>query len=84
MDPASLAADLTAARHRLELMHTENMSVAAAFDLSYRELTAGQRRFFRRLGLHPGTDIDAHAGAALTATGLRPPADTSGACTTST
>ena len=67
---ASLAADLTAARHRLELMHTENMSVAAAFDLSYRELTAGQRRFVRRLGLHPGTDIDAHAGAALTATGL--------------
>jgi tetratricopeptide (TPR) repeat protein/transcriptional regulator with XRE-family HTH domain len=67
---ASLAADLTAARHRLELMHTEDMSVAAAFDLSYRELTAGQRRFFRRLGLHPGTDIDAHAAAALTGIGL--------------
>ena len=67
---ASLAADLAAARDRLELMHTENVSVAAAFDLSYRDLTAGQRRLFRRLGLHPGADIDAHAAAALTGTGV--------------
>ena len=68
--PASLAADLAAARHRLELMHTEDLSVAAAFNLSYQDLTAGQRRLFRRLGLHPGADIDAHAAAALTGTSL--------------
>jgi tetratricopeptide (TPR) repeat protein/transcriptional regulator with XRE-family HTH domain len=63
--PADLAADLTAARDRLELMAAENLSVAAAFDLSYQDLTEGQQRMFRRLGLHPGPDIDAHAAAAL-------------------
>ena len=68
--PASLAADLAAAGGRLELMAAENLSVAAAFDLSYRDLTAGQRRLFRRLGLHPGPDIDAYAAAALDDTGL--------------
>ena len=51
-------------------MAAENLSVAAAFDLSYRDLTAGQRRLFRRLGLHPGPDIDAYAAAALDGTSL--------------
>ncbi len=46
-------------------MHVENLSVAAAFDLSYADLTSDQQRLFRRLGLHPGTDIDAYAAAAL-------------------
>jgi tetratricopeptide (TPR) repeat protein/transcriptional regulator with XRE-family HTH domain len=63
-----LAADLAAAATRLELMHAENLSVAAAFDLSYAELTPDQQRFFRQLGLHPGTEIDAYAAAALTST----------------
>jgi tetratricopeptide (TPR) repeat protein/transcriptional regulator with XRE-family HTH domain len=62
---AGLAGYLTAARGRLEWMQAENLSVAAAFDLSYRDLTDDQQRMFRRLGLHPGTDIDAHAAAAL-------------------
>jgi tetratricopeptide (TPR) repeat protein len=39
--------------------------VAAAFGLSYQDLTPGQQQLFRRLGLHPGTDIDAYASAAL-------------------
>jgi tetratricopeptide (TPR) repeat protein/transcriptional regulator with XRE-family HTH domain len=65
-----LAADLAAARDRLELMQTENLSVAAAFGLSYRDLTGGQRRLFRRLGLNPGPDIDAYAAAALVGTSL--------------
>ena len=68
--PAGLAAELAAARGRLELMHAENLSVAAAFNLSYQDLTAGQRRLFRRLGLHPGPDIGAHAAAALDGTSL--------------
>jgi tetratricopeptide (TPR) repeat protein/DNA-binding XRE family transcriptional regulator len=68
--PAGLAGELAAARDRLELMQAENLSVAAAFDLSYQDLTAGQRRLFRRLGLHPGPDIDAHAAAALDGTSL--------------
>jgi tetratricopeptide (TPR) repeat protein/transcriptional regulator with XRE-family HTH domain len=63
--PAGLAGDLAAARDRLELMTAENLSVAAAFDLSYQDLTGAQRRLFCRLGLHPGPDIDAHAAAAL-------------------
>ncbi|HTZ27510.1 MAG TPA: tetratricopeptide repeat protein, partial [Streptosporangiaceae bacterium] len=63
--PAGLAADLAAARDRLELMTAENLSVAAAFGLSYQDLDDGQQRLFRRLGLHPGPDIDAYAAAAL-------------------
>jgi tetratricopeptide (TPR) repeat protein/transcriptional regulator with XRE-family HTH domain len=62
---AGLAADLAAAQGRLGLMRAENVSVAAAFDLSYQDLTDGQQRLFRRLGLHPGPDIDGHAAAAL-------------------
>jgi tetratricopeptide (TPR) repeat protein/DNA-binding XRE family transcriptional regulator len=67
---ADLAADLAAARDRLALLHAENLSVAAAFDLSYAELTPAQQRLFRRLGLHPGPDIDGYAAAALDGTGL--------------
>ena len=63
--PAELAADLAAARDRLGLMHAENLSVAAAFDRSYQDLTAAEQYMFRCLGLHPGTDFDAWAAAAL-------------------
>jgi tetratricopeptide (TPR) repeat protein/transcriptional regulator with XRE-family HTH domain len=62
---AELAADLAAASSRLAVMRAENLSVAAAFDLSYADLTAPQQRLFRRLGLSPGLDIDAYAAAAL-------------------
>jgi tetratricopeptide (TPR) repeat protein/transcriptional regulator with XRE-family HTH domain len=62
---AELAAGLASARDRLAVMHAENLSVAAAFDLSYQELTADQQRLFRRLGLAPGPDIDAYAAAAV-------------------
>jgi len=67
---ASRAAELAAAVDRLDLMATENLSVAAAFNLSYADLTEDQRRLFRRLGLYPGTDIDGYAGAALDGTDL--------------
>ena len=63
-DAAGLAAELAEAAGRLELMVAENLSVAAAFDLSYQDLTDGQQRLFRRLGVHPGTDIDAYARTA--------------------
>src|SRR5690349_12839703 len=68
--PGELAAGLAVARDRLALMHTENLSVGVAFGLSYADLTAAQQRLFRRLGLHPGPDIDAHAAAALDGTTL--------------
>jgi len=64
------AAELAAAVDRLELMATENLSVAAAFNLSYGDLTEDQQRLFRRLGLHPGADIDGYAAAALDSTDL--------------
>ena len=67
---AGLAADLAAARYRLALMHVENLSVAAAFGLSYNELPSGPQRLFRRLGLVPGPSIDAYAAAALDGTSL--------------
>jgi tetratricopeptide (TPR) repeat protein/transcriptional regulator with XRE-family HTH domain len=62
---ARRAADLAAERDRLELMATENLSVAAAFDLSYADLGPDLQRLFRRLGLHPGTEVDAYAAASL-------------------
>jgi tetratricopeptide (TPR) repeat protein/transcriptional regulator with XRE-family HTH domain len=68
--PAGLAGDLAAARDRLELMAAEDLSVAAAFGLSYQDLDVAQQRLFRRLGLHPGPDIDAYAAAALDGTTL--------------
>ncbi|HEY4463721.1 MAG TPA: tetratricopeptide repeat protein, partial [Streptosporangiaceae bacterium] len=67
---AGRAAELAAAVDRLEHLATENLSAAAAFDLSYQDLTAKQQRLFRRLALHPGMDIDRYAAAALDGTGL--------------
>jgi tetratricopeptide (TPR) repeat protein/transcriptional regulator with XRE-family HTH domain len=67
---AEVAAGLAAARDRLAVMRAENLSVAAAFDLSYADLSDAQQRLFRRLGLAPGADLDAYAVAALDDTGL--------------
>jgi tetratricopeptide (TPR) repeat protein/transcriptional regulator with XRE-family HTH domain len=67
---AELAADLAAARDRLAVMRAENLSVAAAFDLSYGDLSGAQQGLFRRLGLTSGADIDAYAVAALDDTSL--------------
>ena len=67
---AGMAAGLAAARDRLAMMYAENLSVAAAFDLSYRDLTAAQQRLFRRVGLVPGPGFDAYAAAALDGTSL--------------
>ncbi len=68
---SDLAAELATARDRLAALQAEDVSVAAAFDLSYQDLTVGQQRLFRRLGLQPGTDIDAYAAAALDDTDLQ-------------
>jgi tetratricopeptide (TPR) repeat protein/transcriptional regulator with XRE-family HTH domain len=65
-----LAAELAAARDRLAVMRAENLSVAAAFGLSYADLAPGPQRLFRRLGLIPGPSFDAYAVAALDDTTL--------------
>jgi hypothetical protein len=62
---SDLAREIASARTEPTAMQAEDISVAAAFDLSYQDLTLGQQRMFRRLGLHPGTDIDLRAAAAL-------------------
>jgi len=65
-----LAADLAAAADRMALLQAENLSVTAAFDLSYQDLTEDLQRLFRRLGLIPGPSFDAYAAAALGGIGL--------------
>jgi tetratricopeptide (TPR) repeat protein len=65
---ADVTADLATAQDRLELMTAEDTSVAAAFELSYADLTDDQQYMFRRLTGHPGTEIDAWTAAALAGT----------------
>ncbi|WP_203913521.1 ATP-binding protein [Rhizocola hellebori] len=62
---ADVIADLTATESRLETIRAESKAAAAAFDLSHRYLPAERQLLFRRLGLHPGADVDAYAAAAL-------------------
>jgi tetratricopeptide (TPR) repeat protein/transcriptional regulator with XRE-family HTH domain len=63
--PGDMIPELTAASGRLAALYDEERSVAAAFDLSCRDLTDAQRDLFRLLGVHPGADVDAYAAAAL-------------------
>jgi tetratricopeptide (TPR) repeat protein len=58
-------------RARLLTLTAEDRTVTAAFDLSYQALTEPRQRFFRLLGLHPGSDLDPYAAAALTGTSLQ-------------
>jgi len=70
--PSWSLADLTAeTRTSLLTVVVEKDSVAAAFDVSYRQLNRRQQRFFRLLGLHPGVTIDPYAAAALAGVSLR-------------
>ncbi|WP_106582401.1 tetratricopeptide repeat protein [Murinocardiopsis flavida] len=61
-----VAGELRDERRRLALLsRQEDLSVRSALDISYRRLPADTARFLRLLGLHPGADFDARAGAAL-------------------
>lgn len=60
-----LADRLRDERRRLAELATADRGVAAAFTLSYEQLTPEQQRMFRLLGLHPGRDVDRSAAAAL-------------------
>jgi tetratricopeptide (TPR) repeat protein len=65
---ASLVGELTDQQRRLDLLDADGdprAGVRAVFSWSYRNLGAAPARMFRLLGLHPGADLDAHAGAAL-------------------
>jgi DNA-binding SARP family transcriptional activator/tetratricopeptide (TPR) repeat protein len=67
----SLADLIRETRASLLTLAAEKSSVANAFDISYQSLGPDQQRFFRLLGLHPGTTIDAYAAAALAALELQ-------------
>jgi len=66
---AGLATELASARDRLALMYAENLSVGAAFDLSFADLDSEQQGLFRKLGLIPGPSVDAYAAASLAGIG---------------
>ncbi|GLX08056.1 ATPase [Microbispora sp. NBRC 16548] len=59
------AVDFAGTRDRLGELSGGNRAVAAAFQMSYRDLPDARQRLFRHLSLHPGTDVDAYATAAL-------------------
>ena len=70
--PSWTLAELTLeTRASLLTLSAEKDSIAAVFDVSYRYLAPGTQHFFRCLGLHPGTTIDAYAAAALADIPLR-------------
>ncbi len=51
---------------RLDVLAAGDLRVSAAFDLSYRQLTPGAARLFRRLALVEGPDVGAACAARLT------------------
>ncbi|MFI7498180.1 ATP-binding protein [Streptomyces sp. NPDC049687] len=61
-----LADRLAAEDRRLDALTAGDLRVAAAFDLSYRQLTPAASRLFRRLALVPGPDTAAAGAARLT------------------
>lgn len=62
---SDLVDELNAARDRSAAIGASDQPVSAAFGLSYNPLPEQRRQFFRKLGLNPGTDIDAYAAAAI-------------------
>jgi DNA-binding SARP family transcriptional activator/tetratricopeptide (TPR) repeat protein len=70
---AELTGELADQHRRLDLLDAggdPRTAVRAVFSWSYRQLDAGAARAFRLLGLHPGSDFEAYAAAALTGTSL--------------
>ncbi|MFI1912862.1 tetratricopeptide repeat protein [Nocardia sp. NPDC020380] len=62
---AVLAEDFAATRDRLDALALGERAVYAAFAMSYQDLPPQRQQLFRRIGLHPGVDVDAYAAAAL-------------------
>ncbi|HEV2636557.1 MAG TPA: BTAD domain-containing putative transcriptional regulator [Actinocrinis sp.] len=56
---------------RLDYLQDEDRNLAAVFESSYAALPAAEQTVFRRLGLVPGPDFDAHAVANLAAVDFR-------------
>ncbi|GIH20443.1 ATP-binding protein [Rugosimonospora africana] len=65
-----LLAEVKTSRRRLLTLTSEDTTVQAAFDRSYRHLPPQRQRFFRLIGLAPGVDTDSYAAAARAGTSL--------------
>jgi tetratricopeptide (TPR) repeat protein/transcriptional regulator with XRE-family HTH domain len=77
---AALAAELRQADGALDALDGGDAvtNVRAVFSWSYRALSPAARRMFRLLGVHPGSDVDSYAAAAMAETS---PADARGTLT---
>jgi tetratricopeptide (TPR) repeat protein/transcriptional regulator with XRE-family HTH domain len=65
---AHLASELADLPRRLDVLETggdERMAVRSVLSWSYRHLDTDAAGLFRRLGLHPGPDLDLYAAASL-------------------
>jgi NB-ARC domain len=62
---AELLSRLDDTRERLIELRAGELTVSAAFEVSYQELSDQARLMFRRVAEHPGDDLDAPAAAAL-------------------
>jgi DNA-binding SARP family transcriptional activator len=68
---ADLARELAGQQGQLDLLDAggdPQTAVRTVLSWSYQRLDAGPARLFRLAALHPGTDLDAYAAAALTGT----------------
>jgi tetratricopeptide (TPR) repeat protein len=75
---AGLVAELADEQRRLDLLDAGGdirTAVRAVFSWSYRHLDPAAARAFRLAALHPGSDLDVYAAAALTGTTLEQVSD---------
>jgi DNA-binding SARP family transcriptional activator len=63
-----LAGQLRERHQRIRALSDGERDLSTAFDLSYYGLDELHRRIWRRLGVNPGDDLDAHAAAAVAQT----------------
>jgi hypothetical protein len=66
----SLADRLREERHRLDLLHAEDIGVRTSLAISYETLTTNTARAFRLLGLFPGPKLQRYAAAAMLKTSV--------------
>jgi NB-ARC domain len=67
---ASLADRLREERHRLDLLHAEDIGVRTSLAISYEALSANTARAFRLLGLFPGPKLQRYAAATMLKTSV--------------
>ncbi|WP_338676585.1 tetratricopeptide repeat protein [Streptomyces sp. SCSIO 30461] len=61
---SELAARLADERHRLDMLHLDDLAVRAVFEACYAALEPADRALFRSLGAHPGPRVTVRVAAA--------------------